>query len=362
MRLLYVGPTYLGSNGTCWRDAFRELGHEVAEIDDEAAVRPPRGPVARLARRWRVTPSGTDIDALNERIGKEVARLRPGFVFYVKAPYVLPETLERVGGYCPNVVYMNDDMFNPRNQGFTFRANVCRFDWIFTTKSFNVREFHALGAPRALYLPNAYDPKIHFPAAGQPQPVEDIAFIGTFRPERADFLARIARLRPEFTLHVWGGGWTKMRRFDFWHKRRSWSGLWSCVQGAELWAAELGRAIGGHKICLGLLNHDNRDLHTSRSFEIPACGGFMLAERTEEHRLYFQEDQEAVYFESFEELVSKLRFYIAHEELRQRIARAGYERCVKSGYRYVDRARVVIDCLTNRAAPTADLTQAGWSR
>jgi spore maturation protein CgeB len=93
-----------------------------------------------------------------------------------------------------------------------------------------------------------------------------------------------------------------------------------------------------NKLTLGLLNQDNRDLQTSRSFEIPACGGFMVAERTEEHRMYFEEDKEAAYFGSFEELRDKLRFYAAHEEVRQRIALAGYRRCLTSPYRYVDRA------------------------
>ena len=94
---------------------------------------------------------------------------------------------------------------------------------------------------------------------------------------------------------------------------------------------------------LGLLYRENRDLQTSRSFEIPACGGFMLAERTEEHRMYFEEDKEAAYFDSFDELISKLRFYISHESVRLRIARAGYQRCLDSPYRYTDRARFALD-------------------
>jgi spore maturation protein CgeB len=347
LNILYIGPDYPGSNGTCWRNAFRELGHQVRTSDDERYNPSPRGPLEKLQHRWTRRPPVLQIEALNVRILREVREFRPDLVFFIKAYYVLPDTLEQTRQYAPTFAYMNDDMFWPGTSTFTFLENIKRMDCILTTKSFSVREYHNAGAPLALYIPNAYDPQIHYPA--KPSAEEwrryqgDVSFIGFFNPTKADLLSKLAHYDGEFRFNVWGGSWDRMLRIDQWHRCWRWLRLRRSVREGALWCAEMGKAIQSNKINLGLLCRAVRDLHTSRSFEIPACGGFMLAERTEEHRMYFEEDREAVYFSTFSELLDKIRFYLGHDDLRMRIAEAGYQRCMRSGARYVDRARFALE-------------------
>jgi spore maturation protein CgeB len=101
--------------------------------------------------------------------------------------------------------------------------------------------------------------------------------------------------------------------------------------------------IAGSQIALGFLRELNPDQHTTRSFEIPAIGGFMLADRTEDHREFFEEGKEAEYFASDDEFRDKVKFYLANEDARDRIAKGGHERCMTSGYSYEDRIRTVMD-------------------
>jgi spore maturation protein CgeB len=349
VKVLYVGPDYLGSNGTCWRDAFVALGGDVRTVDSERLLAWPARLPERVAARLGGRPSRHQVTRLNASVAAAIAECRPQLTFFVQARHVLPDTIAAAGRFGPTVVYYNDDMLNRANQTFTFASTVRQADWLLTTKSFNVAELERAGARRVLYLPNAFDPSLHHPAP--PSAAEaaglagDVAFVGTFRPERADFLADLAAALPQARLNVWGGGWRKMDRPAYWLRRRRWAPLRRRIRGGELWGAAMGRALQASRIALGLLNHANRDLHTSRSFEIPACGGFMLAERTAEHQEHFAEDREAVYFGSLDECCDKARYYLGHDAARAAIATAGHERCRRSGYRYVDRARTLLQHL-----------------
>jgi spore maturation protein CgeB len=92
-------------------------------------------------------------------------------------------------------------------------------------------------------------------------------------------------------------------------------------------------ALNSFDINLGFLRKINRDLQTTRSVEIPACGGFLLAERTEEHRALLREDAEAAYFGSTDELIWKTKFYLENAPIRKRIALDGLRR-VAAAYTY----------------------------
>ena len=74
-------------------------------------------------------------------------------------------------------------------------------------------------------------------------------------------------------------------------------------------------AIQGSKICLGLLSKGNRDLHTTRTFEIPFIGSLLCAERTSEHLELFDENLEAVFWNSAEECAEKCKELLKNQLL-----------------------------------------------
>ena len=109
-----------------------------------------------------------------------------------------------------------------------------------------------------------------------------------------------------------------------------------------LYGAEYNKALSGAKIALCIYSTLNRDVYTRRCFEIPATETFMLAPRTQEMMDYFEDGYEAVYYDSKDDLIDKIKTYLADNKALKTIADNGYLRAVNSGYDVVGRARNIL--------------------
>jgi spore maturation protein CgeB len=75
-----------------------------------------------------------------------------------------------------------------------------------------------------------------------------------------------------------------------------------------------------------------------RALDILGCGGFLLSNAQPELEEYFDDRKEVVLFRSIDEAIELADFYLEHEDERQKIAGAGFEK-VKKNFRYEDRLR-----------------------
>lgn len=85
-----------------------------------------------------------------------------------------------------------------------------------------------------------------------------------------------------------------------------------------------------------------RDNVSTRTFEIPACKGFMLHEDNDEVRELFEPGAEFDVFSTADELAEKIEFYLESPQERREIARRGFERCVPK-YSYYQRMAEMIN-------------------
>jgi spore maturation protein CgeB len=352
-KILYVTRLNNGATGFGFLDGFRGLDLIVKEVDTSEWLGNWTSnlyeKIANKFRRRRLPQY--KILAMNQAVIAAADEFKPDLSFFVGAPYILPETLEQTRKYGQNFCYYLDDMLNPACQSMTFYRNLNFWDCILTTKSYNVAEFQALGASRVVFCDNAYIPRRHRPVAPSAEEYEkfkgDVVFIGNFNhPSRADFLAELIYRCPEVKFNIWGLGWDFWKKPYYWIKPRRWR-TWPLLlkvrHNYPLFFDEMSKAMNSHKIVLGLLNHQNRDLQTSRTMEIPACGAFMLMERSAEQLELFKEDLEACYFSSVDELVTKIKYYLTHDTERQLIAQAGHNRLLASKYSFDDQARTVLN-------------------
>jgi hypothetical protein len=321
-------------------DALRAAGHKLVEIDTTYV---PTGVMGLSVRALRKLGYALDPSRANERLVASIGRDKPQVVWIDKGLCIIPHTLQAIRALVPKIQivhYSPDDMMGGRhNQSRQYLDSIPFYDLHVTTKSFNVQELYDIGARAVLFVNNAYSADTHRPIQiGSSDRLVlggDVGFIGALEKDRAGALRFLA----DHGVHVriWGGGWER------WANRNRHPNI--IVGGRCLWGEEYARAICSFDVNLGFLRKLNRDLQTTRSVEIPACGSFMLAERTSEHLGLFVEGIEAEFFGSKEELLEKCCYYLAHSEERKKIGEAGRARCLRSGYSYDGHVGAVMDRL-----------------
>lgn len=171
----------------------------------------------------------------------------------------------------------------------------------------------------------SFDPHVHFPPNSEfsdSQRTRAISYIGYPYEERPAFLLELAR-KHQLPIFINGSRWPRALTPE---EQRSFT------IGGFLADDNYRSGIWNSKVNLSFITKENQDDIAHKAVEIAACAGFLLAIRTPGHQAIFDEDREAVFFDSVEECADKARFYLARPELREAIAARGRERAVRGGY------------------------------
>jgi hypothetical protein len=324
MRILYVAQISPNDTAEYRRCALVRAGHQVSAID----TIPYRAKHPLLQKLEFRASFGPDVSRLNRDILREAERFAPEVLWADKVLWMRPSTLDalRARGVT-TVSYMIDNFFGPRRDpGWRLYAKtIPHYDLHCTQRDVNIRSYREAGARDVIKIQTAYEPSLQFPAEPpytDAQRDRDVSFIGTSYDDRATTLMR---LHGEGLAVVISGG------------PQHWRGPLGAMYEAlyregELYRERYREAIWRSKINLSFLTHGNQDEFVHKSFEIAACGGFLMAERSKGHMERFVEDEEAVFFNGYDELLAKIRQYLPDEAARNRIASAGMRRAWSSGY------------------------------
>jgi spore maturation protein CgeB len=117
------------------------------------------------------------------------------------------------------------------------------------------------------------------------------------------------------------------------------------VVSDAIYGEDYAKAINGGKIGLGIFSKWNRNATAGRAFEIPACGTFMLAQKTSVLEKLYEDGKDVVFFSNIEELVRQAKHYLESDAEREKIALAGRDRCLRNSCSWRDRVRQVLEDL-----------------
>jgi spore maturation protein CgeB len=337
MKILYAAT--LTPNATTlyrlW--ALERLGHRVVALPFagyEAANPLLRKLCFRLS-------AGAGVDRFNADVLRLAAAESPDLFWADKMLWLRPETLRQLRTLgIATVSYMIDNPFGPRRDpGWRlYMQTIPCFDLHVVQRDKNILDYRQRGARDVLKIQTAYEPTLNFPPPAHWSDADctrDVSFIGTPYDDRAATLARLWR-EDGFQVRINGSPRPWRRALD----PAAYAALF---QQGELYRDAYREALWRSKINLSFLTHSNQDEFVHKSFEIAGCGGFLLAERSQGHLDRFVEDQEAVFFSDFDELVAKIRRYLPDESARRRIAAAGRGRAERDGYHNDHQMQRILD-------------------
>jgi spore maturation protein CgeB len=243
--------------------------------------------------------------------------------------WVTPRIIGLLRRHADKVVnYVIDDPFGVRDVARfkAYRRSLSFYDLCVVVRPDNAREAKAAGARRVLRVFMSSDEVTHAPRLLTEEDRQrwgtEVLFLGTWFPERGPFLLKLIELGVPLTI-----------RGSNWNKAPEWTALQPAWKGGPVLGDDYAKAIQCAKVNIGMLSKGNRDLHTTRSLEIPALGGLLCAERTSEHLDMYVEGREALFWDDAIECAAVCARALGNEEERQNIAAAGQVRNIANQIR-----------------------------
>ena len=321
LRVLVAGELWWGSTLRACAGALRRHGCVVSTVDEwqylPQATSLALKVLCRLAERWQ-------IDGYNEAILRACERFQVDVFFTVKGNYIQERTVRALGERGVTTVNFYPDTSARTHRALEFES-LRAYRVFFVAKGFQAADARGWGVAEPIFIPHGYDAEVHRELAGfGAAKAPEVCFVANRTAHKEELLDAAIREWPEMPLRIYGGGWGMARISE--GIRSRWEG-WA--PAGDAYAEVLQRYLINLAILSGKVDGASQgDETTTRTFEVPACAGFMLHERTPEVLTLFREGEEIGCFDGARELVEKVQWHLAHRAETEAMAARGRARCV----------------------------------
>lgn len=338
MKILLVGDWTWSQ----YEEAFSAgLSREGAEVKAFATSKFFRGFTGRIERNLSIF--GPSAFTFNLNLVKAINAGNFDLVMLWRVTELHPLIARQISRTVTLVSYNNDDPFGPKTHNLAPWHHRFLWRWYIKCLPFchlnifyreiNRAESIGKGSRASEVLMPYFIPETDRPIVLKPDELEvfqsEVAFVGHFESDGRDKMLG-ALVEGGYKVKLWGSN--EWQNSDNPVIKRNFP-IVTPVRGDDY-----ARAICGSRVSLAFLSKLNRDTYTRRCFEIPAMGGLLLAERTDDLVRIFKENEEACFFSTEAELLEKVAWLIQNPIERDRIARAGNEKVWADGHHVDGRA------------------------
>lgn len=270
---------------------------------------------------FRVTNYYFDLVRYNKNITSISTLINPDIIIFHKNLALQKSTIKYLKrNNVFTVLYLHDFLQNPVNRSINFLDSLQYFDLIITTKSYElsylklinqnvyfINNFinNTLNKTKDLIFYKDFDEK-------------ELVFIGGYEEERYRSLVFLADNGVRILIYAG-------IEYKIWYKNFV-PHVNIKLVNRTLRLSEYYEVIQKSFLIYSPLRKSNKDLQTSRTVEIPYFGGILFTERTSEHLEMFEENREAIFFETDNELLEKYQLLIDNPDFYNELKLRGNKR------------------------------------
>lgn len=292
--------------------SLAQMGHEIEYFDIGS----------HLASRGR--------EGMNELLRSRVAATSPDLLFSCMVGDELdPDVIRDISEHTDTATFnwFCDDHW--RFDTFTARY-APSFNWVSTTAASALPRYAQIGHANVVKTQWAASDSI-YRRRGLPA-LYDLTFVGQVYGDRPAVLRHLQQ--EGLPVQRWGTGWNVRR----WHWAAARLPVVRSLGGRALLETVRASTRADQEQMLSIFEQSKINLNLvassqgaepqikGRTFEVPACGGFLLDGRTEGLEEYLEIDKEVVVYHDIDDMVEKSKFYLRHEQQRLAVAHAGHKR------------------------------------
>lgn len=321
MNILYIGDYSYGSTSAMRCNVLQELYPEASLII--ADISKPLYKTNAIFRSigWRFQ-KGPLIKEVNEYILNFLTQ-NYDITWIDKGMFINHFTINKIRKQSKLLIHYTPDMAFFSNASAFFNRSIPVYDLCITTKRVEIDLYKQKGVKKLHFTTQGYNPLVHKPFHTFDQK-QGVVFIGLNEPSRERIITSL--LENAVPVILGGSNWNKFVKKHNHIKDLS-------FLGEKVYSEAYAQALSGSLVGLGLLSKRFKELHTTRTFEIPACGTALISERTQDTVSFF-DDSEAIFYKNEGELITQIKYYLKHQDKLEEITKNGYRKVTTHGLDY----------------------------
>ena len=268
---------------------------------------------------------GPLINNINKYIIAALKEVTYDLIWVDKAVFITPKTTALLRSRASKLVHFTPDPAFTFHKSKLFLKSLPYYDFLVTTKSYELEHYYKyIKTEKVLYATQGFDAKLHKPSKHPFSKKEGFVFIGHYEDQRGEVLEKL--LQNDIKITLAGIKW-----YQFAKKHQNNPNL--IYLGDGVYGEDYVKTLQNAKMAWGALSKWVPELHTTRTFEIPACGTALVTERNLETQSFFKDD-EAIFYTNENDLIEKITFFMNNDKPLEVLTKKGASRAVTSAYDY----------------------------